>query len=402
LDEQEEKMVNGMVKNGIPSVIAKQIWELFPPFARYGFNKSHAACYALIAYRTAYLKAHYPEEFTASLMNGDAGDVERISFLITEARQEGLQILPPDINASYTRFVPEGPKKIRFGLLAVKNVGNAIAQALIDERSLRGPYKDFNDILVRVQHKDLNKKSLESLAKAGVFDSLGAERNQVIENLEEIVKFTSAIKKGGAQANSLFGPAQPTVTLTLKLKDAPPATSKQKLAWEKELLGFYLNDHPLRPFREKFQQIKARPLDELRKIRNEDMIVRTAGSGIAGQKNRDEKRPKHAFRSNRRFLAETHGSGGVRADARADGNRMAGWKHRRRRRQSVLARRGNEDDLRKSSSSGIVICPDSFRIVDPRFLKEKSGRTRAGAGGIRKSACPVGARRFMGPGRTCR
>jgi DNA polymerase-3 subunit alpha len=270
-------MVNGMVKNDIPSVIAKQIWELFPPFARYGFNKSHAACYALIAYRTAYLKAHYPEEFTASLMNGDAGDVERISFLITEARQEGLQILPPDINASYTRFVPEGPKKIRFGLLAVKNVGNAIAQALIDERSLRGPYKDFNDILVRVQHKDLNKKSLESLAKAGVFDSLGAERNQVIENLEEIVKFTSAIKKGGAQANSLFGPAQPTVTLTLKLKDAPPATSKQKLAWEKELLGFYLNDHPLRPFREKFQQIKARPLDELRKIRNEDMIVRTAG-----------------------------------------------------------------------------------------------------------------------------
>jgi DNA polymerase-3 subunit alpha len=277
LDEQESKLVSGMIKNGIPEKIAKEIWELFPPFARYGFNKSHAACYALIAYRTAYLKAHYPEEFTASLMNGEAGDVERISFLITEARQEGIEILPPDVNASYARFVPDGPKRIRFGLLAVKNVGDAIAQALIDERSLRGPYKDFNDVLTRVQHKDLNKKSLESLAKAGIFDSLGVERNQIIENLDEIVKFTSALKKSGTQANSLFGPSAPTVTLTLKLKEAPPATAKQKLAWEKELLGFYLNDHPLRPFREKFQQIKARTLDELRGMRNEDTIIRTAG-----------------------------------------------------------------------------------------------------------------------------
>jgi DNA polymerase-3 subunit alpha len=280
LDEQESKIVEGMVRNGIDRKIAQEIWEMFPPFARYGFNKSHAACYAMIAYRTAYLKAHYPEEFTASLMNGEAGDVERISFLITEARQEGIEVLPPDVNSSFTAFVPEGgpgSRKIRFGLLAIKNVGGEVTNAIIEERMRRGPYKDFTDVVTRVTHKDLNKKSLESMAKGGVFDSLGIERNQILENLEDIVKFTSAIKKSGPQSGSLFGASAPTVTMTLKLKDAPPATAKQKLAWEKELLGFYLNDHPLRPFRERFQQIKARSLDDLRLIRNEDTVYRTAG-----------------------------------------------------------------------------------------------------------------------------
>ncbi len=276
LDEQEEKLVSGMIKNGIDKKIAREIWELFPPFARYGFNKSHAACYALIAYRTAYLKAHYPEEFTASLLNSESGDVERISFLITEARQSGLSILPPDINKSFANFAPEGKNKIRFGLAAVKNVGDQVVAAIIEERMRRGPYKDFSDVINRVQHKDLNKKSLESLAKSGVFDSLGVERNQISENLDDIIKYASAVRKGGNGGASLFGASAP-VTLTLRLKEAPPATAKQKLAWEKELLGFYLQDHPLRPFKNRFQQIKAQPLDELRGLANENMIFRTAG-----------------------------------------------------------------------------------------------------------------------------
>ncbi len=277
LDEQEERLVKGMVKNGIEPKTAQAIWELFPPFARYGFNKSHAACYAMIAYQTAYLKAHYPEEFMASLMNGEAGDMEKISSLVTESRQNGIQVLAPDVNASYTSFVPDGPKRIRFGLLAVKNVGAEVTRALIEERLRRGPYKNFADVIQRVQHKDLNKKSLESLGKSGVFDSLGVERNQILENLDDIVKFATAIRRGGTQSNSLFGAAAPAVTMTLKLKDAPPATAKQKLAWEKELLGFYLQDHPLRPYKERFQQIKARPLEDLRRMTNESLIYRTAG-----------------------------------------------------------------------------------------------------------------------------
>lgn len=277
LDEQEDKLVKGMTANGIDPKSAREIWELFPPFARYGFNKSHAACYALIAYRTAYLKAHYPEEFTASILNAEATDTDRISFLITEARQNEIQILPPDINASYTSFTPEGEKKIRFGLLAIKNVGAQITEAIIEERMRRGPFKTFSEILTRVQHKDLNKKSLESMAKAGVFDSLGVERNEIILNLEEISKFLNAIRKGPSTSGSLFGAAEATVTATLKLSPAVPATAKERLGWEKELLGFYLEDHPLRPYKERFKEIKARSFAELRTMKNEDLIYRTAG-----------------------------------------------------------------------------------------------------------------------------
>ena len=185
LDEQAVKLTAGMIKNGIPERTAKQIWELFPPFARYGFNKSHAACYALIGYQTAYLKANYPEEFMAALLNAELNDVERISVLIQEARQSGVDILPPDINKSFVTFTPEGPQ-IRFGLSAIKNVGTEITKAIIEERTRNGPFASVEDVLTRIQHKDMNKKSMESLAKAGAFDSLNIERNQVLENIDDM------------------------------------------------------------------------------------------------------------------------------------------------------------------------------------------------------------------------
>lgn len=279
LDEQEEKLVKGMVANGIEEKAAKKIWELFPPFARYGFNKSHAACYAMIAYRTAYLKANYPDEFTASLLNAESGDIERISFLINEAKQARIQVLPPDLNASFADFTPDGKSKIRFGLLAIKNVGDHIAKTIIEERVARGPYKNLSDLLSRVQDKDLNKKSLESMAKSGVFDSLGIERNQILQNIDEILKFHSAVKRGaGAQSTgSLFGPTTSPITLSLQLAPADPATIEQKLAWEKELLGFYLSDHPLNSLADRIKLAKARPLDEIRASKNENLIFRTAG-----------------------------------------------------------------------------------------------------------------------------
>ncbi len=277
LDEQEDKLVKGMIANGIDPKTAREIWELFPPFARYGFNKSHAACYALIAYRTAYLKAHFPEEFTASILNAESGDIDRVSFLITETRQNDIKILPPDVNSSYTSFTPEGPKRIRFGLLAIKNVGSQITEAIIEERMRKGPFKSFSEFLSRIQHKDLNKKSIESMAKAGVFDSFGVERNQIILNLEEITKFVNAIRKGPNSSGSLFGTSEPSVTANLKLQQVAAATAKERLTWEKELLGFYLEDHPLRPYRQRFEEIKARSFTELRSMKNEDLVYRTAG-----------------------------------------------------------------------------------------------------------------------------
>ncbi len=277
--EQQEKMVKGMVNNGIDKKMAKEIWKWFEPFARYGFNRSHAVCYALIGYRTAYLKAHYPEEFMASLFNAEIHDIDRIAILFNEARQKGIEILPPDVNESSVNFSPAENKTIRFGLLAVKNVGEAIVRAIIDDRLNRGQFKDFNDFLNRVQHKDLNKKSLESLIKSGAFDSLGIERKQALENIDEILRFSTIIKKGGQQqaTQSLFG----NVPISLNFKftrQAEPATTIEKLGWEKELLGFYLSDHPLNSYKEKIETLKLIKIEEARSKDKKDQVVKVGGT----------------------------------------------------------------------------------------------------------------------------
>lgn len=278
LQEQEEKLTNGMIKNGIDPKQAREIWLWFEPFARYGFNRSHAACYAIIGYRTAYLKAHFPEEFQASLLNSEVNDIERISFLIAECQKSGVQVLPPDINQSYVSFAPEGDGKIRFGLLAIKNVGEAVTQALIEERVRNGPFVDLGNFLTRVSHKDLNKKSLESLAKSGALDSLGVERKQIVENIDEILKFSSSAKKSAMvqDGHSLFGSDYST-SQTLKLKPAEKASPQERLAWEKELIGLYLSDHPLNAYAEKIKAYKAKPIKEAQLIKNETEIFRIAG-----------------------------------------------------------------------------------------------------------------------------
>jgi DNA polymerase-3 subunit alpha len=277
LDEQSVKLTQGMIKNGIPEKIAKQIWDLFPPFARYGFNKSHAACYALIGYQTAYLKAHFPEEFMAALLNAELSDIERISFLIQEARQSGVDILPPDINKSFVTFTPEGPQ-IRFGLSAIKNVGTEITKAIIEERARNGPFATLEEVLTRIQHKDMNKKSLESLTKAGAFDSLGIERNQILENIDDILRFSNALKRGAAQngASSLFG-AETMASPRLTLKPSTPATNEQKLIWEKELIGFFLSEHPMTKHAETIKLARARTIPDCMAMKSESQVVRTCG-----------------------------------------------------------------------------------------------------------------------------
>lgn len=277
LQEQEQKLIDGMVKNGIPETQAKEIWQWFEPFARYGFNRSHAACYAMIGYQTAYLKANYSQEFHTSLLNAEVDDIDRISFLINECKKSDIEVLPPDINKSYVNFSPEEDSKIRFGLVAIKNVGEQVTINIIEERTKGGPFKDLVDFLNRVQHKDLNKKSLESLAKAGAFDSFGLERKQLVENIDEILKFSAIVKHSGAQTgNSLFG-GMPAAVASLKLKPTEPAKLEERLSWEKELLGFYLSDHPLKSFEEKIKATQAKPISEARLIKNEDLVFRIAG-----------------------------------------------------------------------------------------------------------------------------
>ncbi len=262
LAEQKEKFINGCVKNGVSRETAENVFAFIEPFAGYGFNRSHAACYARIAYETAYFKANYPAEFMASLLTSDQGDIERIAILVEECKQMGIEVLPPDINESFSTFtvvassLAEGKPRIRFGLLAVKNVGENIVKTVIHERKANGQYKNLEDFLSRVQTKDLNKKSLESLIKCGALDHFG-ERNQMLENLDKLLDFTKGLgKEVASQQTSLFGiMAAESGIPTLRLDAALEATKEQRLTWEKELLGLYITEHPLSEFTSELKDV---------------------------------------------------------------------------------------------------------------------------------------------------
>ena len=253
LMSQKEKFIDGMKKNKIKEEIAQKIWYWVEPCARYSFNKSHATCYATIAYQTAYLKSHYPVEFMAALLTSERADVERIGFLIGECKKMGIEVMPPDINESLKNFtVVPNKNKIRFGLLAIKNVGYNIVEAIAQERKDSGHYSSIDDFITRITSKNLNKKSLESLIKAGAFDKL-AERNQLLFNLEHLLEWsreTQKIKDNGQKG--LFDNLSSNSSgkkSNIKLTSTNPASEEEKLIWEKQLLGLYVTSHPLENFK---------------------------------------------------------------------------------------------------------------------------------------------------------
>ncbi|MBI2506957.1 MAG: DNA polymerase III subunit alpha [Candidatus Colwellbacteria bacterium] len=273
LDRQREKLVSGMIKNDIDPKTAEKIWDLFPPFARYGFNRSHAVAYALIGYQTAYLKAHYPVEFMTALLNNSAADVERIAFLVQEANRMGIQVLPPDVNQSGGEFTPDN-KNIRFGLSAIKNVGASIAEVIVEERLRNGPYDGLTDLVVRIRPYGLNKKVLESLIKSGALDSLDTERMTALLNVDLILK-TAGGTKPAASHQSLFGGNH---KFEVQLKPAPqPATRTEKVAWEKELLGLYITDHPLNDYLARNPQKDTLPIEKVTMGEREGKTVKICG-----------------------------------------------------------------------------------------------------------------------------
>lgn len=267
LAEQEEKLVKGMVANGIDQRTAERIWSLYPPFARYGFNRSHAVAYALIAYQTAYLKAHYPVEYMTALFNNSNGDIDRVSYLITEAKRIGIDVLPPDVQSSMSNFVPDDGN-IRFGLSTVKNIGEKITDAIVEERLRNGPYETLTGFATRTQEHGLNRKSLESLIKCGALDSLGVERNTALLNMEILLKAASGAN-AATQAN-LFGE---THEFKLNLQEAPePATKEEKLLWEKELLGLYVTDNPLTDMMKNGEANGYKKLGEVDQVRANSLV----------------------------------------------------------------------------------------------------------------------------------
>jgi len=250
LYQQEEKFIKGVINNGIDKTIAVKLWQWILPFAQYGFNKSHSCSYATIAYQTAYLKTHYPVEFMASALTSEKIDVERIAVLIDECKKMKIEVLAPNINESLKNFtvVPK-ENKIRFGLLAIKNVGENVIDVIVKEIKNKGPYKSVEDFVQRINSKDLNKKSLESLIKSGAFDEF-AERNKLLHNLERLLEWSRESQKSRMNGQKGLFDGDGFSNNNIKLEQAVPATNFEKLTWEKELLGLYVTSHPLENFRE--------------------------------------------------------------------------------------------------------------------------------------------------------
>ncbi|MBP9697696.1 MAG: DNA polymerase III subunit alpha [Candidatus Moranbacteria bacterium] len=268
LDEQREKFISGAVRN--PDITRKQaeeVWDFIEPFARYGFNRAHAACYALIGYQTAYLKAHYPTEFMAALLTSDQDNIDRIAIEVTEAREMGLEVMPPSVNESFEEFSviidDDGTERLRFGLNAVKNVGSVVTNEIVAERKRGGKYVTLEDFVERVQTKDLNRKSVEALIKVGALEDFG-ERQMLLDNLDAILRHGKNLRTiSETHADSLFGSMAMPAS---KIKFAPSAKAdkKTRLVWEKELLGLYVSDHPTSEYQAYFNRT-ATPLGSLEK-----------------------------------------------------------------------------------------------------------------------------------------
>lgn len=251
LHTQRQKFVEGAIKNGHDKSFAEEVFEkVIEPFAGYGFNKAHAVCYGMIAYRTAYLKAHFPVEFMTSLLCSDATNTDRVVLEIKECNEMGIDVLPPSINESYSNFTVVDDKTIRFGLMATKGVGEGPVKEVISIRKLNGPFKSLEDFARRVPCKLLNKKLVQALACSGALDEFG-DRNLLAENFDEIAKFAKIVQEAasGDQTN-IFGMMDDYVSVDLiNLRKVPLSTQLGRLQWEKEFLGMYVSGHPLRGLR---------------------------------------------------------------------------------------------------------------------------------------------------------
>jgi DNA polymerase-3 subunit alpha len=259
------KFIEGSVVNGVKKQTAEKVFDDFEKFAQYGFVKAHAACYALIAYWTAYLKAHYPDAFMAALMTSDYSNIDRIAIEIDECRKMGIEVLPPSVNESYSEFaVMKDTGKIRFGLAAIKNVGTGIIEAILKAREKGGRFKSIEDFCKRVDAREINKKVIESLIKSGAMEDFG-DRGTLLYNMEKILGFAQATQKDEKNGQiDLFG-GKGIEMPGLKLINAPQEIeSSEKLTWERELLGIYISEHPLDSYQEYVEKSDIVKLSKLR------------------------------------------------------------------------------------------------------------------------------------------
>lgn len=254
MEAEEPRFVEGCIKQGLSPTGAKQLWAQIQPFADYSFNKAHATCYAQISYWTAYLKAHYPDAFMAALMTSDYDDTERLAIEITECKNIGIQVLPPDVNESYLEFavVPD-KNQVRFGMAAIKNVGTGAVEEIIRAREIDGKFESLEDFFSKVNPRIVNRKSIESLIKAGAFDRF-ERRALLMQNIDVLLAYGSRIHKQASSGQTdLFGAiedmsehAKPQLSLQ---SEGETYTMREQLQWERELMGLYLSQHPLEAYK---------------------------------------------------------------------------------------------------------------------------------------------------------
>jgi len=294
LDENGNIIVPGCVRNGIDAVSADKIFDEMAEFAKYAFNKSHAACYAVVAYRTGYLKAYYPAEFMASMLNSFLGNLDKIPQYIDECKRLDIEILKPDINKSSTKFTVENAEvvqsednyndsmskvgKIRFGLGSIKNVGTIPVDSIVQERNQNGEFTSFTDFAERISGKGVNKRCIESLIKAGAFDTLGKNRSTLLASFENIVDIIEISNKKGFDGQvSMFdlgGNEEEKQKIKYTFDEQPEMSEKELLSTEKEMLGIYLSGHPLEKIKKQIlmqttiTSADMRNIDELNSANN--------------------------------------------------------------------------------------------------------------------------------------
>lgn len=252
MQAQKEKLLKGFLEHGLSEKKSQELWSLIEPFAAYGFNKAHAASYGRVAYQTSYMKANFPVAYMTAVLSNESGDIEKIAEIVAECKRMKIDVLPPDVNESMGGFSivknEKGEEQIRFGLYTVKNLGVDISDAIIEERTKGGKFTSLENFIRRINHKNLNKKSLEALTMCGALDHF-AERNELLFNLDAILDFHKDVAKMNALQDSLFD----FTSSSFVMKKTTPATQKTKLLWEKELLGLFVSGFPLDPWKEKIE-----------------------------------------------------------------------------------------------------------------------------------------------------
>jgi DNA polymerase-3 subunit alpha len=295
MDAQRKRFVEGAVANGVDRGRAEYIFELVAKFAGYGFNKSHAAAYALIAYQTGYLKANYPTEFIAASMTLDMSNTDKLNSFAQEARRLGMRIEPPSVNRSEVGFIPSDGA-IRYSLAALKNVGRHAVEHICEERAARGPFKDISDFARRINPRFVNKRALETLAAAGALDELGVDRAIAFANVDRIIAAGNRSAEASAEGQEDLFSGAAHLPPPIELRPAKPWVPTDRLSKEFEAVGFFLTGHPLDDYKEVLEALGAEPWVEFAaKARTRRVVGTLAGTVLAARERKGKSGNAYAF-----------------------------------------------------------------------------------------------------------